>query len=223
MKTGKMMKIGVLSLIMVGISLMVYAITDQERLQLLEDKFLAGEVSEEVYLELRKKYMGVKEETKKTLKTFSFDFEGDTPGAVPQGWKIWLGSKDIIHVEAEGGVDNSKCLKMDCTSIEWMAVAHGIAIPEVKPNTAYVFSGFIKRGTAEQGPSICCVEVTPNSYEAGIHYAGNKPDKAGEWKKFTTAFRTRADLTTINMVCYNYQKGGVAYFDNLELKEVSEK
>jgi hypothetical protein len=58
MRTEKVIEWSVLILVSIVLCSVVYALTDEERLQKLEDKFLNGEISKKTYLELKEKYTG---------------------------------------------------------------------------------------------------------------------------------------------------------------------
>ena len=64
-------------------SLSIYALTNEEKLELLEEKYLKGEIPTNLYLELRDKYTGKSPEAKKEAVSgdiaFKEDFETDIP------------------------------------------------------------------------------------------------------------------------------------------------
>lgn len=82
-------RIGVIAVILLtclSCSLSIYALTNEEKLELLEEKYLKGEIPTNVYLELKEKYTGKSKETKKETGdgtvAFKADFESDIPSFI---------------------------------------------------------------------------------------------------------------------------------------------
>ena len=79
-------------LLLLSITSFVFALTNQEKLNLLEERFLKGDISEKAYYELKKKYEGRKPEvsvpisTANLLKNPSFEEDSNNDG-IPDNWK----------------------------------------------------------------------------------------------------------------------------------------
>ena len=108
MKIGKAIRWITIILTFVVFSSLVYALTDQERLQKLEDKFLDGVISEKTYLELKKKYTGGVETVVQAAvpgEVYREDFESGEA----QGWEVEVNYKDLLTMGiAQGGTGGSK-------------------------------------------------------------------------------------------------------------------
>jgi len=118
---------GVVALFFLGQIVSVYGLTDEERLQLLEDKFLKGEVSEDIYRKLLKKYEEktgkgetkpqapkeaepqVKKASKDLIINGGFEEEDEAGLGVAAGWKPrymrkWIVLDDMVKHSGEKSV-----------------------------------------------------------------------------------------------------------------------
>ena len=135
MHVKKVCEIGIIALILSALTFTpnVFALTNKEKLELLEEKYLKGEIPTELYMELREKYTGKSKESKKgTLAAgivFTGNFESDIPNWITlQGFNpdqcanncydwvssgvIWLDKAYYISSGAKYEGDDAAGLKM---------------------------------------------------------------------------------------------------------------
>ena len=123
----------------------VMAITNEERIQKLDDKFINGEISEEIYKRLLKKYKGESTETKKVadkevkpvagniIKNWSFE---DAAAEIPVDWKI-----------------SEEASRLQCTADSSTANSGNSSLRLSSSNTTYWQEGMVQELSLQPGKS----------------------------------------------------------------------
>jgi len=203
--------------VMVGASLGVaYALTTEEKLNLLEEKFLKGEVSEKVYLELREKYRGGEKpaevapqkakEAVNLVKNEGFEKVDPNNPAKPEDWTC-QGS----GVWEKGGSDGQYCALVK--SSPWSFWTQRI---EVKPNTTYRLSAWMKSNKAGASAQIVFNRMLPKGRGKSYFYFKLSTD----WQMYSKVFTTSSDCprqVNIRLLC---EKRPDLYFDEISLVEM---
>ena len=152
-------KLGMVVVTVLVISLLspsLYALTNEEKLELLEEKFLEGKIDQDLYKELRKKYQGgtagvsktevkakpIKEVPGNLVKNWSMEEDNDGD-LMPDNWQKWGFLPGVVigldpKVKQSGG--KSVCLQFPPTSADG-GICQTI---KVKPGKIYLLSCWLK-------------------------------------------------------------------------------
>jgi len=142
-----------------GLSSLVFALTDEEMVRQLDEKFLKGEIPVDVYRELKKKYTGggstpqaqaapnrpVKEPKGNLLKNFSMEEDSDGDN-MPDGWRKWGAGCDnlvIIGLDSEVKYSGDKSVRFN---FQQSASNDGriSQVVKVEPGKSYLLSCRLK-------------------------------------------------------------------------------
>jgi len=157
MRIGRVVMVVV---ILLSFSSLALAMTNEEKLEKLEEKFLNGEISEELFKRLEKKYKGETAPTIPTLATApkvegnlvtNGNFETPDPAnpSKPLGWH--QGNEHCQWVD--GGRNGGKCVRLEPES--YVNYFYGWFCPiEVKPHTKYKVSLWVKSENADSVPKL---------------------------------------------------------------------
>ena len=206
----------------------VLALTDAERLQLLEDRFLKGEISEKAYYELKAKYEGGKKETKKgtgestlpvkeipgnVIKNASFEIDSDENG-IPDGWKKVAGGTtkmtlDNTTVHSGKLSAKIKSTQPDETSEWFQEVA-------VEGGKTYLFKCWYKSQEVKGGHSLAfAFYYTPihPKYKDWITWAGDI--RTRDWTLYEKKIEVPGGVTKVRVRLLNCGQMGTVWFDDV--------
>jgi len=193
------------------------ALTNEERVQMLDDKFIKGEISEEIYKRLLKKYKGdTTEGTKAKPEAKSVQgnlltnpgFE-EGQGNNPTGW-IADGSPVTWANEGHSG---NRCVVAKVAG--WSGWKQNV---EFQPGVKYVFSGWMKTSGGEAKAQIVWCNTQPWVYNQAYKYAKLGPT----WKRYQLEFTpTGITKTPTSLLLLNEGEKADLYFDDVSLTAVS--
>ena len=102
---------------------------------------------------------------------------------------------------------------------EKKAYAYLIQHIPAKPNTAYTFSGRVKRSQPTADVSVAVVEFV-GARGLRVHRIGGDADApAGEWRRYETTFTTGPEFRDCAVYLYNTHTTVKGWYDDLELME----
>ena len=241
-KLIKVSCIGVIALSMLMVAGGAMALTDEERLQKLEDKFLNGEISEDIYRELREKYhkkLGTKETTlsvssettevqlspKNIVQNPSFEDANPNDQSEPFWWgsSVWYTKAGQPTFVWDDKVAHSgkKSVSIECkpgSSGVWIHHFHKSKGLEnfFQADKFYQMSTWVKAENLAGGSGIIL---------DGCEVMGERPwvrtSGTHDWKKLVIkGARLKQDSGTVSatLVC----RGGKVWFDDVELVEMEE-
>lgn len=218
MRTGKVV---IVVLMLLSFSSFALALTNQEKLQLLEEKFLKGEISEDIFRRLEKKYKGEttpsaapvsspKVVVSKENLVSNGNFETPDPSnpSRPQGW---IPSNEHAKWVDEGH-NGGKCVYLEKGS--WL-LAEGRpgwhSYLTVKPNTMYKVVCWIK---ADKVPQI----TFPRSFGKDWDLYLPTSSQWKEYKKIVNSRNTSGKIK-VGFVC---EGGGQLYYDDFSITELTQ-
>jgi len=122
-------KLILLLVLFCGLSSVVFALTDEEMIRQLDERFIKGEIPADLYRELRKKYTGggstpqaqatparpVKEPKGNLTKNFSMEEDSDGDN-MPDGWRKWGAGCDnfvIIGLDSQVKYSGNNSVRFD--------------------------------------------------------------------------------------------------------------
>ena len=126
----KFMKVGlvVIAVFFLGQTVSVYALSNEEIIRSLDERFAKGEISEKVYLELKAQYgkvgekeakptpTPVKEEPGNLLKNGSFELDADDDG-MPDDWEKYQPQKAYFGLDTEVFHSGKSSFSLSCEKI----------------------------------------------------------------------------------------------------------
>ena len=240
MKRKNIRKLIVVGVVLLGFSSSVFALTNEEMLKLLDEKFLKGEISESIYLKLQKKYGGGEKEEKSPAKPQvkakpstienlmpNGGFEEGDPQMSPRptGWisDHWSGDKATFQWERSLGHTGNCCVKIECAGYgrsAWTGSVSGL-----KPNTKYWLSVWVKSEDLKplrDGTSSTVffnfspIPLQPRPYVHMVSMNGSK-----DWTKITLEVTSppKVERGVVNLLISG---NGAIWFDDVEVVEVVE-
>lgn len=221
---GKSIRKLVLLLVFIGIASCAFALTNQDKLNLLEEKFLKGDISEKTYLDLKKKYEGGKTEVVvpssegNLVKNPGFEETTMKPD-IPDNWIIdpwntgggrplWKLDTTVTH-----SGKNSAYIKCPAGSI-------GTWEQEIKldPNKTYVLKVWVKAVNAAR-VDIVCDGATRDGKRPVIRAINVTLTDTFDWTQITLD-RIKPNPGTQKVMATLVNRGpGEVWFDDVELVE----
>jgi len=194
-------KVLTVGLILLGIASFAFALTNEEKLNLLEEKFLKGEVSEKIYLELREKYGGVTKaapavkeakpvtEVKGNLiKNFSFEKLASDGSA--EGWVMdYVEARKLGDMSVSASVAHSGKNSMKIFSGHGSPTAYVIQEIPLRPGKSYrVFfwakgENLLKTPGASGVVNPCAVSIRYKGKDNKNKNIWIEPAVGNEWQK----------------------------------------
>ena len=244
MRIVKLINLITLVLVLLGISSLVYALTDQESLKLLQEKFLKGEISEATYLRLEKQFKSSIAGEAKTEPSTSPAMKGinilkngsfEQGAELPEGWRKWS-STMIARVDSTVAKEGKQSLCLNARDNPGWGGGFSLRPTEPldpyapKRSANYIFSGYMKLSARpkEGGEVFVHVyEYNGGNFPHGVevyHHTFNWNESAiGGWQKVSGAFTTTNKMDTLIVACYNRKSGIIAWFDDFKLIAVPSK
>ena len=219
--------------------------TDEQRLQLLQDRFLKGEISEKAYYEIKaqlEKKLGKPGEEPKVgkareearvsevkpiptvavagnlLKNGSFEEDNDADG-MPDGWEKW-GNKVTYLMDDEEKHSGNYSGKL--TSVRKISNEGWRQTVTVEPGKKYQFTAWAKGGSDLQyfqGDSGPVVMFSGGGKMTGFIEQGKALKASPVWLKLSKVV-TGSPEGKINISMYLYMCSGTVWFDDVVLKPV---
>ena len=214
-------------------STIALGLTDEERLQLLQDRFLKGEISEKAYYEIKaqleKKLGKTTTEAKPSevtpiqvvasnlLKNGSFEEDKDGDG-MPDGWEKWGGRVTYLMDDEE---KHSGSYSGKLTSVRKIGNEGWKQTVTVQPGKKYEFTVWAKGGRdlqyfqGDSGPTVM--------FSGGKGWNGIQKSKALKaaptWLKLSKVVTGPAE-GKMDISMYLYMCSGTVWFDDAVLKLV---
>ena len=187
-----------------------FALSNEDRIQMLDDKFIQGEITEETYKRLLKKYRGKTDEEKppqaeaKPVKRVddnlvkNFSFEEQTADGFPEGWNIKRkGSKRVdITVSTEESHTGTN-------SIQFYSYSHAhwgemvIQRIHLKPGAKHKVIFWAKGKNLKRGPESdgmpCVVSVEYKGEDGKMKPVYIEPKIGNKWKMVTKVITVPSD------------------------------
>jgi len=232
-----------LLVILLGFSAMAYALTNEERLQLLEDKYLKGEIPTEVYLKLQKKYTAGKETPVQTpaqpkpavVKNNLLQnpgFEEEMESGFPKGWskyEQWKNSYWKPHLSLDTAEKHSgaQSLKFKVTSASVGGVKQKVP---VKVGKTYIFSFWAKSQNLQRKSDGAPIIYNVQFLDAdGKRVAGGygkevrRLEGSKDWMNIKQEGLAPAGATQAQVIIFNYVCRGTAWIDDCSFTDKSSK
>jgi len=215
MSTRRIKELAIVLIIFLGLSSLTFALTDEEILRKLDERFANGEISEKVYLKLQKKYGGGEGEVEQSTpkpeakpaegmsgnlaKNWSMEEDSDED-MMPDNWKKfgYFGYKDsglsiYLDSEVKHTGDKSVCFLFPS------ADHHGgiCQVIKVQPGKKYLFSFWIKgenlKGKDNFAMFAQCHPAEPDEKDMTMKRAsqGTKVTSENFWDKAKGSFDWR--------------------------------
>ena len=218
------------------------ALGDEEAIKLLDEKFLRGEISEELYKKLSERYSGGKKEgEKKEEVAVAFDsgllknggFEGSAnEEGVPEGWIIvqrencFPQRKRKISLDKEAKHSGDQSFKLEV--LNWVYLHGGIAQRvKVKPGKRYLLTFWFRGENDFQGEG--CFVIRGDWFDSSGNRIGKATVIGGfkeapfEWKRVVLQTKGpapgNADSLQVSFEVYLPKPGGIRWIDDVELVE----
>lgn len=148
------------------------------------------------------------------------DFEA-SDYALAQDWNTYYNGGSIT-TEYNGGMNNSKCIKISRTTEGFTRYTHQF---QAESGKLYRFTGYVKgQNLVCNGRDKCGGNISNNYYWT----VGIGADSTGtfDWKQFNFRFLAPRDVLTSFNCCVGYYGDnlatGTAWFDNIKVEEVEE-
>ena len=210
-----------------------FALTDAERLQLLEDKFLKRETSEKVYLELRKKYKGRVEDVKQPVKEVPGNLvknssleELDAKG-VPVGWKMVSPSTGRTNMEIDQQVSHNgnQSVLFYPKAGKWSdwGITHIRQDLKLSPGKTYRVSYWVKGENIQRYPGSdgreCVGTLTYLDSQGKQKSIFMESTPRSEWKKYSYKAAIPAGATNLKITITMYNAKGKIWVDDVVVVE----
>jgi len=216
------------------------ALSDEEAIKLLDEKFLRGEISEGVYKKLRERNGGGKREGEKKqkaavpsdsglLKNGGFEGSADIEG-LPEGWSTRWSNRPAgsckFSLDKEVKHSGGQSFKFEI--FKWVYLHGGLAqTVKVKPGKRYTLTFWFKGENDFQGGG--CFLIYSNWFDSsgnGIGKAraiGGFKEAPSEWKQVVLQTKGpapgNADSLQVSFQVYLPKPGGIRWIDDVELVE----
>jgi len=234
MKRRMTVGLGIVLMMAIGCWLLpskVLALTNEERIQMLDDKFIKGEISEETYKRLLEKYKGtvssskpkaeakpVKEVAGNLVKNFSFEeLNSDN---LPEGWQIeHKGSNNIdigvSRTKAHGG---NNCVFFFGRGLAWQEKM--IQELPLKPGKKYKVIFWARGENLKRGPTSdgapCVVNLDYKTKDGKLKPLYIEPKVGNEWKMVAKILKVPADALEGGYICLRlYCATGTLWIDDV--------
>jgi len=234
--------LGAVLLIAVSCCLMplkALAITNEERIQKLDDKFIDGEISEETYKRLLQKYGGgaessqpkaeaksVQEVAGNLVKNFSFEklaFDG-----FPEGWTIPERKPDnkFQRIEVSTSVAHSgkNSMNLSCTPMQYGTdkVAQELTL---KPGKKYKVVFWAKGENVQRAPAnngrACVANLDYKTKGGKFKPIYVESHSSNEWKVTTKIVEIPDDASEEGRICLRlFWASGTLWFDDVVVLEL---
>jgi len=233
MKMKKILKLTVVILILGSLYTGAYALTDQEKLDMLQEKFLKGEISEATYLRLEKQFkskLAGGPEAKTSAQAaasgnlvINGDFEGgaDSQG-IPKGWNTrWWGiqcqlDKEVFH----GGKQSAKLFHKGPKKV----CSYLFQNVPVAANTQYRFSAYwktegVKTIGGDSETIILSVKAGKKGLFRSVVRSGQKIDK---FTPLTGKLTTPPGTNQVRITLMYFECEGTVWLDDVTLTKFAE-
>ena len=211
----------------------VLALTNEERIQMLDDKFIAGEISEETYKRLLEKYGGATASSKPKTEAKpvqevqgnlvkNFSFEHLASDGSPQGWVIERtgrygssASVGLSTLEAHSG-------KSSMSFSNSMQYGTDMVLQEIplEPGKKYKVVFWAKGEGLQRNPKSdgmpCVVNLDYKSQDGKLKPIYIEPKIAGEWKQVVKVLAIPGDAVEGGRICLRlYMASGTLWIDDV--------
>lgn len=122
--------------------------------------------------------------------------------------------------------DSERSLKLDGTTPDtlfWMGTSSGLG-GKLKSAQDYILKADIRRTTNKGKIGVAIVEKPEEKTwnESILHWCGRNSEKElNIWEHFELKFKTNPKVDAAAIYLYNIDSGGIAWFDNIQLIEVT--
>jgi len=219
------------------------SVTNEERIQMLDDKFIKGEISEEAYNRLLKKYGGatepaaakpatapVKDVPGNLVKNFSF--ENLASDGFPEGWAIqWkMQKKDMpnkfqrIEVSTSEAHDGEKSMSFSCSPVTYGTDRVFQELP-LKPGKKYKVVFWAKGKSLQSDPKAdgtpCVVVLEYKAKDGKLKPLYIEPKIGNEWKIVAKVVKIPGDALEGGQIGLNlYYASGILWIDDVVVAEL---
>ncbi|MFH0796364.1 MAG: carbohydrate binding domain-containing protein [Candidatus Omnitrophota bacterium] len=154
-------------------------------------------------------------------------------GSFEKGMSNWSTNpsapQKLYSVDDSISTDSECSLKLDGTTTDtpfFMAAGgyESVLSGKLKPLTGYIVKADIRRTTAKGCIAVALLEKPKEKTcdEWTYHWCGKNPEKGlNTWEHFELKFKTNPKVDDVSIQLYNIGSGGIAWFDNIQLTEVS--
>ena len=229
--------IGIALFMLIGYSLEALALTDEERVKMLDDKFIKGELSEETYKRLLQKYgaattssqpkaetKSAKEVTGNLVKNFSFETLGSDGSA--EGWTIEHKNSNVVDIMVSTSVAHSGNNSMRFSS---QKNYHGgeIAFQELplQPGKKYKVVFRARGENLQSKPKAdgkpCVVTIDHQAPDGKLKSLYIEPTTGNEWKQVAKIVSIPGDALPGGRVSLRlYNASGTLWIDDVVVEQL---
>ena len=203
-----------------------WALTDEEILKRLDERFVSGEISEKAYYELKAKYEGKEEKGTaegkaleeipgNLIKNSSFEEEAE---GKPSHWQI-VKQESGIEIGSDNGMSHSggKSLFLSFTQPTTGEVSQEFAI-EIEGGKTYILSCWIKsEGYRGSGALHMPCYYTPGTpkYKDWIMIPGKLCGGTKDWGKFETKLEIPSPVKKVKLKIISEKMTGKLWIDDI--------
>jgi hypothetical protein len=143
-------------------------------------------------------------------------------------WGVEPGhNPERVSLDNSTSTDSERSLKSDGTATDTplFIATNQFLNGKLKPSQAYILKADIRRTTNNGKISVALLEKpAEKTYnEWTYHWCGANSEKGliDTWEHFELEFKTNPKVDNVIVILYNLFSGGIAWFDNIQLTEVS--
>lgn len=234
MQTKTILGTGIALLVIISCSSMVLALTDEERVKTLDDKFIKGEISEDTYKRLLQKYGGAtassqpkaeakpaKEVSGNLVKNFSF--ETLASDGSPEGWTIDHKRSNIVDIRVSTSVAHSGNNSMRFSSQKnYHSGEITFQTLPLQPGKKYKVVFWAKGENLQRSPTAdgmpCVVNIDYKTQDGKLKSIYIEPKVGNEWKQVGKMVSIPADSLPGERISLRlYNASGTLWIDDVEV------